>query len=608
MLILPASACTTFIVTPNASSDGSAYVGHTNDGLGAGVVGHHLSEEMTQMIYIPAADHPPGSIREVRYDPNSGTEFPDPEWGIPAVTVATIPEISHTFGYYTGAYAIMNEHQVMFGECTDLTRAEPSFDHTKRIFYSTELSNVAAERAKTAREAVDLMGDLIERYGYYGTGETLLVADPGDAWVMEMTGGTKDGTGGLWVAQRVPDGTIFVAANTFRIRDVEPNNPDMLYSKNLFATAKANGWWDPATGKLDWLRTVSDGEYSHPYYSLARIWSLYHRIAPSLNLSPYVHDTYSRDYPFSIKPDHPLTTPEVLALFRDHYEGTPFDLTTGVAAGPFGNPYRWRGEYDDHHRITRGEVKPGAWPRAVSDMLCGYSYIAQGRSWLPDPVGGVVWFGFAQPAETVYIPFYAGGTAVPDSFAATTRTAMNRDSAWCAFNFVTNWATLNYNLMIQDIRAEQRSIEERELAAQPGIEQHALDLLKAGNEAATRQYLTDYGMTNSAGVIASWWALSDRLMAKYSNHMVHDTATGNDAFTGYPGWWLEEADYQYGPRVYDFQELQEIPDLTYTNSTITSDPTREIETIRAGQQRPSPGAAPKEQNSILQLAEWFRMT
>lgn len=157
------------------------YVGHTNDGFGAGVVGHDLADEMTRMVYVPAADHPPGSVREIYYNPVSGTEFPDTQQGVPDVSRATIPEINHTFGYYTGTYAIMNEYQVMFGECTDLTRAEPRFERGKWIFYSTELSNIAAERTKTAREAIVLMGELIDRYGYYGTGETLLVADPNDA-------------------------------------------------------------------------------------------------------------------------------------------------------------------------------------------------------------------------------------------------------------------------------------------------------------------------------------------------------------------------------------------------------------------------------------------
>ncbi len=576
-------ACTTFIVTKGASADGSVYVGHTNDGFGEGVVYNRVADEMTQMIYVPAADHQSGSLRAVRYDPNSGADEPEDNGSTEPETIAYIPEVNHTYGYYTGAYAIMNEHQLMFGECTDLTKANPSFDRHKRIFYSTELSNIAAERTTTAREAVLLIGNLIEQYGYYGTGETLPIADPDEAWVIEMTGGTADGTGGLWVAQKVPDGTVFVAANTFRIRDIDPDDPDILYSKNLFATARANGWWNPSEGKPDWLRTVSNGEYSHPYYSLARVWSIYNRIAPSQNFSPFVSDTYSRVYPFSQKPDHPLTTSEVFSLFRDHYEGTVFDLTTGEAAGPFGDPYRWRGPYDNHEQITPGEVRPGAWPRPVSEMYTGYSHITQARGTFPDPVGGVVWFGFAQPAETAYMPFYAGGTDVPVSFRNTNRSEFNRDTAFWAFNYVTSWATLNYQLMSPVIKAEQQRIENHELARQVEVEKQALELLTTKGEVESRRYLTEYSMTNSASTVAAWWALSDRLVVTYSNHLVHDAVTRKDEFFGYPDWWLDKAGYQYGPRVYDYEGIRNQPGLVYTNTTLVTSSHEELATITATQ-------------------------
>jgi len=576
-----AFACTTFIVTKGASADGSVYVGHTNDGLGPGLVGNTVEPDMSRLIYVPAADHLPGSMRAVRYDPNSGAPEPAGVRETDDALVAYIPEVNHTYGYYTGAYGIMNEHQLMFGECTDFSKIEPSFDKEKRIFYSAELANIAAERTTTARDAVQLIGSLIDKYGYYGTGETLPIADPDEAWVIEMAGGTPDGTGGLWVAKKIPDGTIFVAANTFRIRDIDPKDPDTLYSKTLFPSAQANGWWDPSTGKLDWLRSVSDGEYSHPYYSLARVWSLYNRIAPSQHFSPFVSDTYSRDYPFSVKPDMPLTTSDTFALFRDHYEGTVFDLTRGEAAGPFGNPYRWRGPFDEHDHLTPGEVKPGAWPRAVSEMFCGYSYILQGRSLMPDPVGGVVWFGFAQPSETVYMPFYAGGTSVPVQLRNTNRTEFSRSSGWWAFNYVTNWATLNYNLISSDIRAEQQEIENGELFSQNGTEQKALDLLRTRGEAECRQYLTDYSSSNSVRIIDAWWHFSDSLVVKYSNQMIYDASTGRNDFSGYPGWWLERTGYQYGPRVYEYEGLLDTPGLGYTNTTALTKPGNELVSIRA---------------------------
>ncbi len=582
-LCTPVLACTSFIITPGASADGSMYVAHTNDGFGAGVVGHEVVDESARLVYVPPADHPDGAKRAVYYDPNSGSDEPTSVAEAQVKPLAYIPEVKHTYGYFTGSYGIINEHQLMSGEVTDGAKVQPTSDPDKRIFYSSELSNIALERCRTAKDAVTLVGQLIDQYGYYGTGETLLFADPKEAWVIEMCGGTPDGKGGLWVAQKVPDGEIFVTANTFRIRDVKPGNPDQMYSASLFTVAKKNGWWNESDGNLDWLKTVSNGEYSHPYYSLARVWSLYSRIAPSRNFSPYVTDTYSKDYPFSLVPEKKLSTADAFALFRDHYEGTVYDLTTGPAAGPFGNPYRWRGPYDDHNAFAFGEVKPGAWPRAVSEMFCGYSYINQGRSWLPDPIGGIIWFGFAQPAETVYIPFYAGATGVPAEWSQNDRSTFSREYAWWAFNHVTNWATLNYNAMVNDIRARQQAIEQRQFDDQPVVEENARTLYYVEGEDAARAYLTQYSSANALANAHDWWQLSDQLVVKYSNMMVNDFINGTTYLPGYPDAWLQDAGYQYGPRIYPDKELQNVVGLAYVNRTVYTTPGNELNLIKTTQ-------------------------
>ena len=582
-LCTPVLGCTSFIITPGASADGSMYVAHTNDGFGAGVVGHEVLNESARLVYVPPADHPPGAKRAVYYDPNSGSDEPTGVKEAQSKPLAYIPEVAHTYGYFTGSYGIINEHQLMSGEVTTGAKVQPSSDPKDRIFYSSELSNIALERCRTAKDAVILVGLLIDQYGYYGTGETLLFGDPKEAWVIEMCGGTPDGRGGLWVAQKVPDGEIFVTANTFRIRDVVPGNPDQMYSANLFTVARKNGWWHESEGNLDWLKTVSNGEYSHPYYSLARVWSLYSRIAPSRDFSPYVTDTYSNEYPFSLAPDKKLTTADAFALFRNHYEGTVFDLTTGPAAGPFGNPYRWRGPFDDHNAFAFGEVKPGSWPRPVSAMFCGYSYINQGRSWLPDPIGGVIWFGFAQPAETVYIPFYAGITSVPAEWSDNDRSTFSRNYAWWAFNYVTNWATLNYNAMIIDIRARQQAIEQRQFNEQPVVEENARRLISTDGEDAARAYLTRYSTANARANAYDWWQLSDQLVVKYSNMMINDFANGTTYLPGYPSPWLQDNDYQYGPRIYEDKELQDVIGLAYVNRTVYTTPGNELNLIKTTQ-------------------------
>jgi len=303
--------CTTTIVTPGATVDGSMFVTHSDD--------NDLGDE--RLIYVPAADHEPGSQRPV-YPwlvgyPRLVCAGRSPAYDIPGFAptepLGYIPQAAHTYAYYDADYGIMNEHQLCFGECTDAAqkyeRQEGDADH---LFYSAELSRVALERCKTAREAVELMGELIDTYGYYGTGETLPLGDPEEAWVFEMCA-VPDGKG-LWVAKKVPDGEVFVAANEFRIRDVDPDDPDMPFSPNLFSEAERLGWWSPDDGPLDWLQTVSWGEYNHPYYSLRRVWSVLNRVNPSKKLSAWVKDGYTREYPFSIKPEKPLTLKDVMGL------------------------------------------------------------------------------------------------------------------------------------------------------------------------------------------------------------------------------------------------------------------------------------------------------
>lgn len=591
LLVAPALACSTFIITPGASDDGSMYIAHSNDGFGPGVLGHNLSEEDTHLVYVPAGDHPSGAKRTVHFDPNSGSDDPVDRASTDHRNTSEIDEVPHTYGYLTGSYGIINEVGLMASECTDYARVQPNWDPERRIFYSSELSNIALERCRTARDAVELVGGLIDRHGFYGTGETLLFADPEEAWVIEMCGYDMNATGGLWAAERIPDGHVFVAANTFRIRDITPGRDDQLHSENLFRVAEDRGWWRSSDGPLDWLQTVSTGEYSHPYYSLSRVWRLYDRMAPSLHLSPYVEGTYTSAYPFSSKPDKPVNATTVLSLFRDHYEGTVFDLTNGTAAGPYGDPYRNSGFFDNHQPFAPGEVRPGAWPRPISPLFCSYSYVCQGRSWLPADVGGIAWIGFAVPAETVYLPIYAGSSALPASFSKGNRSEVSRDSAWWAFNLVTNWARLRYSDMIPEIQAEQQAIEAAALINRTTVDGEVLRLRNVSGEAVSREFLTNWTVANAEASVDRWWHFSDRLIARYANGMVNDFVNGTTANPGYPVTWYDSNGYQYGPRVYDMEGLGAISGLAYVNNTVLVSPGDELRLIRETQRRAGNGTA-----------------
>lgn len=557
-LVQPVSACTTMLVGKDASFDGSVMVSHADDALDDG-----------SLIYVPAMDHKAGSKRAVFYS-SAALGF-KPQWGAtvshrivtkdrgpgydkkgvtPSVPLGFIPQVQHTYAYFDSNYGIMNEHQLSIGECTDKAKIHPEPDPQKRIFYSAELSRVALERTKTAREAIKLMGELIEKYGYYGTGETLLVADPNEGWVFEMAGYDMNGTGGVWIAQRVPDDKVFVAANQFRIREVIKNSDDMMYSKNIFDVAKQKGWWDPSKGSLDFTVAYGDGEFNHPYYSLRRVWRAQSIIAPSLKLSPWVEGPFTKDYPFAVKPDKKMTIKSFIAILRDNYEGTEFDLTKGLAAGPFGNPTRFEGKAEAV-ADKEGKLTPlnGQFERPLNIYRCVYSYVNQSRKWLPDAIGGVVWFGPDRPATSVLLPFYAGSLNLPESVQRSDILKLDRESMWSAFNYVANYSLLKYSFMIKDIHAIQDRFERASFSKQNELEERALVLWNKGDRHASRRMLTNYSDKNASAVLASWWKLSEFLYVKYNDGYINtNKEIAQPVF--YPSWWLKEVGFEDGPTTY----------------------------------------------------------
>ncbi len=558
-MALDGFACTTSIVGKDASYDGSVMVSHSDDGLGDG-----------RLIYIPAMDHKPGSMRKVFYS-HCALGF-KPEWGgsetqrimtkdrgpsyntpgVPrSVPLGYIPQAAHTYAYFDANYGIMNEHQLSIGECTDKAKIHPEPQPGKRIFYSAELSRVALERCRTAREAVKLMGELIERYGYYGTGETLTVADPNEGWVMEMCGYDMDGTGGIWAAQRVPDDQFFVAANQFRIRDIRSNADDMMYSKNVFEVAQRKGWWKPDNGPLDFAGVYGDGEFHHPYYSLRRVWRAQSLAAPSLKLPAWAEGPLTRIYPFAVKPDQKLAVKDIFAIHRDNYEGTEFDLTKGLAAGPFGDPNRFEGQAESV-ADKEGKLSPvvGEFERPLNIYRCVYAYVNQSRKWLPSAIGGLTWFGPDRPATAVLMPFYAGALNLPASIQRGDILKFDRSSMWTAFNYVANYAMLKYSYMIKDIRTERDRFESSAFGTQQALEARALALWNKGDHKGARQMLTRHSEQNSAAVLSAWWNLSEKLYLKYNDGYLN-TRAGIAQSVFYPSSWLKQVGYENGPTGYE---------------------------------------------------------
>ncbi|MBO5993121.1 MAG: C69 family dipeptidase [Acidaminococcaceae bacterium] len=487
-------ACTTTIVTKGASSDGSAYVTHSNDSYSSD----------PSIVFVPAKDHPAGAMRKVYPSAIAWDDLPEyacfsnPRLVAPERAAAydysgkertkplgEIPEAAHTYAYIDSDYGVMNEHGLMLGECTNnsahLEYLEPK--EGRGIFYASELGRVALERCRTAREAVRLMGSLIDQYGLWGTGETLLVADRDEGWVLEMQP-TPAGKGGFWIAQRVPDGEFFVAANQFRIRAVKPGDPDQIFNPRLPAMLKEAGWaaYDKK-GRLDWVRSMKAVEDFHPYFALRRVWRAFSLVAPSAKLPAKVKNWDTEAYPFSLRPDHPLTLAEIMDLHRDAYEGTAFDRRTGKNAGPFGSPYRY------------GETK---WERSITSSNIAYTWIAQANGSLPGPV---FWLSVSAPAESTYVPLAVA--PLPEAYAKNDRSRYDPGKAWWVAQQVTALTKGYYSAVAPKVLDAARKGEQR-----------SRELL-AASSGWPKEVFAQVLRENAESVLSDWRELYGKLLAEH---------------------------------------------------------------------------------------------
>ncbi|MCC6128835.1 MAG: C69 family dipeptidase [Acidobacteria bacterium] len=488
----PALACTSILVTKGATADGSTFITYAADS-------HDLYGEL---VTTPPGAHPPGTYRDII------------EWDTGKL-LGKIPQPPVTYSVVGN----MNEHQVAIAESTWGGRKE--LKGPSGIIDYGSLMYIGLERAKTAREAIQIMTDLVAEHGYASTGESFSIADPNEAWIMEMIGKGEKNKGALWVAVKVPDGTVSAHANQPRIRKFPLNDPKTaLYSKDAISFAREKGWF---TGD------DKDFSFADAYAPLSgktlracdsRVWSVFRRSAPSQNIpADWILGVASaQPLPLSVKPDKKLTLHDVMELMRDHFEGTPLDMTKDVGAGPFNLPYRWR---PMSWKVDGAEY---IHERAISTQQTGWSFVSQSRSWLPNTVGGVLWFGFDDTYSTVYTPMYASIRDIPKSYAvgAGTFGEFSWNSAFWVFNFVSNWAYSRYSDMIVDIQKVQRELEAKYLSDQPEVEKAALKLYEQSPMLA-RDYLTKYSTATGEAAVARWKKLGEFLVWKYLDGNVRDS-------------------------------------------------------------------------------------
>ena len=522
-LDLASEACTVIMVGREASSDGSVMSTHAAD---CGVC------DFTWR-HVLAADHKPTEKRRL-YNIDQIRTWPPAEGGKWAMvlkdpTGVEIPEAPHTYGYHHAVFGYMNDQQLAIAESTINNARKLSNPTPTPATNITMLTLLAMERCRTAREAIKLMGSLAEEYGYgyHDGGEMLAVSDPKEIWVFEiMPVGPlwtpKSGKpGAVWAAARVPDDQVAVCTNESVIGEMDLDNPDFfMASAHAESFAVEAGLYDPKGGKpFSWKKAYSptEGSAMSTGGRRSRTWRFFDLVAPSKKFKP---ETPNMDFPFSVKPDAKLSARDVMALTRDKSEGTAFDPVRGLRGGPFKNPNYYRGT------------------RLISVPNVEYTTLTQCRSWLPDPIGGIVWVALGAQDTSCYVPFYSGATDIPKSFGVGDHFVLDRGSARWAFDYVDFHTQVAYNAAIEDVKAARKKWEDGALERIPEIDALAVDLYKKNPREAVK-YVTGFGLNNAQNIVDAWWKLGDDLWVKYNHLGLYDAEkrSGGRIPTANPEWW-----------------------------------------------------------------------
>jgi dipeptidase len=473
-------ACTNFLVGKAATLDGSTLISYNAD-----------SYFLFGALYrYPAATYPAGAMLDV-HDWDSG-KF-----------LGKIKQVEKTYSVIGN----MNEYQLCIGETTFGGREE-LVDTTAIMDYGS-LIYIALQRSKSAREAIKVMTDLVAEYGYYSEGESFSIADPNEVWIMEMVGKGPNNKGAVWVAQRIPDDCVSAHANQARITTFpydDKNN--CLYAEDVIAFAREKGLFKGKNKDFSFSDTYAPLDYTALRACEARVWSFFRKVDPAMNkYISYVKGETAERMPLWIKPTFKLTAQKIKEYMRDQYEGTEFDMTKGLAAGPFGSKLRCSPLTFKVDSVDYIHERPTA------TQQTGFTFVGQMRSWLPDYIGGILWFGVDDAATSLYVPMYCGINSVPDCFRADNGSLLeySSTSAFWTYNSVANYAYSKYSYMFTDIKKVQVQWESDFNALVP-----AIDKVAVGMETAdARIFLTHFSCSQAENSTAAWKKLGEYLLVKY---------------------------------------------------------------------------------------------
>lgn len=520
---LPGEACTNILITKGASADGSCMVSYAADS-------HQLFGEL---YYHPAADWGKNSMLDVY------------EWDTHKF-LGRIPQAPHTYQ----TVGNMNEHQLIIGETTYGGRAE-LWDSTGVMDYGS-LIYIALQRARTAREAIRVIVDLADTYGYYSSGESFSIADKDEVWVMDLIGkgmkmenGKNVRKGIVWVARRVPDGYICAHANQSRISTFPLDDPEnCMYAEDVISFAREMGYYEGPDEEFSFCDAYNPLNFGGMRGCEARAWSAFNILCDGKftfideNGNEVTKDAYdyidyamgydaSKRFPLFVKPQRKITMKNVADAMRDHYEGTPMDMTGDIGAGGNALPYRWRPmefEYEGKTYVNE---------RAIATQQTGFWFVGQSRGWLPDMIGGLLWFGTDDAATSYLTPIYTSTRAVPECFREGNGSMLEYSptSAFWICNRVANACYRMYNVMAPTVRMAIDEFEVSQMAAVPEVDALARtkydkamadtgmkNMKKAAEKAdfsEVYKYLTDYSVSTAQHIFNEWVNLEVFLLLKY---------------------------------------------------------------------------------------------
>jgi len=558
-------ACTAIGVGKAASSSGYPMVGHSED-----------SGPMTndvRLARVPRQQWPEGSLRPMYHwnmgyprvvSDKFGPDYAPMDGETPSKPLGYIPQVEKTWAYWDTTYGVQNEWGLSIAESTCTARTvgwAADKPHGFNLAGIEDLSKIALERCKTARCAVETMGKISVKHGFYsadggepsapaysGSSECLLLADgsPGELWIFNVMTG-KSNASAIWAAQRVPDNHVTAIGNAFTIRKMNlSDSQNFLHSPSVSSLAKENGWWTPQRDAPEIFDFFGAYGYTPPssevlmsnvlaFYSGRRMWRVFSVFSPSegAKLDPNGGNlpNAKQPYPTSVPTAKgSITLQMVMDMYRDHYEGTPYDLTKGMAAGPYGNP----------NRAVTPEGVPGLWERAISMFRTSWSFVLEAK---PN-AKSVTWFGWDAPHGTAYLPFF--GAAVdpaPESYRSREghMSKFSHKTAFWAFSLVNQYQDLNFQLINADVQRRAHQVEKH---AQQQVASWVAEAEQAHDVPAARKLLTLRSNAFAQTVVDEWWEFAYTLFGKYGRYVVtfNETANGEIVHGAgsqeYPEWWL----------------------------------------------------------------------